>query len=403
MQSMEGCTFRPFPRLLKELREAIWRECLPDRVCEIDRAASELIYYDNEPEAPCRLSHTSILNEVPPTITRICQESRAVAFRAGKEAARANEIHNSTYNNDTKYSWAVSTMRTSMMNEWRDRVPSMVHMYWTPVYRADYDYGLNSSRTEPDSILWLAANAARWAKGRASIMVDRLCDFTWEGHWNPYWDESDDEDYETPRDFEAPPQARKPSVVEQRWISAFKNLETCLVVLQIVVIHTDLKTGAETGLFGVLGDAPNQIIPMAEEDKVARYYDLARKCEDREQVSNRQYLEIRSYQVAKRRLSDRIVYDYGTEELVPIMRPAIMFRLCDRMCNHPDLTRNPPSPICDLSRNRVRRERRSPSTSKNSLKASPTTSRLMDHHVCVIFTAKRGCSGSTSSCSAAAN
>lgn len=259
-QSTPDRTFHPLSRLLKELREAIWRRCLPDRVCEIDVPASELIYCDNDSRPPCNLHYTSTQNELPPLITKICHESRTVAFRAGKQAARTSEHYRSTQHwEDIWYSWTVSTTRDSRMNDWKDRVPSMVHMYWTSLYRADYDHGLNSSRdrSKSDPILWLADNAARYSSGRASIMLDQLLDdFKWEGHWNPYWEESDDEDYETPRDFGAPPKVRQPSLVEGRWIDALKRLSSCRVVMQIVVIHMDSISASRTGLFGVLGDAP---------------------------------------------------------------------------------------------------------------------------------------------------
>lgn len=172
-------------------------------------------------------------------------------------------------------------------------------------------------------------------------MVDRLCDWTWEGHWDRYWDDWADSD----DDSEAPAQVRKPSLVQERWISAFKQLSSCLVVLQVVVVHTDLQDGARTGLFGLLGDAPIQIVPMAEEARIDECFSLAAECESRGgSVVNPQDLERRSLQVAKQRLRDKIVWQYGTEELVEIMQPAIMFRLCTLMCNHAGLESSPPLP-----------------------------------------------------------
>ena len=74
-------TFHPFPQLPPELREEIWRYCLPYQARELDVRLADNVYW-NEPR-PCQLQDTSLQNSHPPLLTRICRESRAVALKAG--------------------------------------------------------------------------------------------------------------------------------------------------------------------------------------------------------------------------------------------------------------------------------------------------------------------------------
>lgn len=67
-------TFHYFSRLPPEIRIAIWKFCLPNRV-------TELVYPDNSDY--CQLRHASSLNSKPPIISRVCHESRQVAFGEG--------------------------------------------------------------------------------------------------------------------------------------------------------------------------------------------------------------------------------------------------------------------------------------------------------------------------------
>lgn len=99
----EAQTFYLFPRLPRELRDAVWRECLPHRVAEIDiplglvslgvwlpgRDADvwdedgRTVHGDQEGRG-CYMEQTTRINSAPPVITRVCRESRMVAFETGR-------------------------------------------------------------------------------------------------------------------------------------------------------------------------------------------------------------------------------------------------------------------------------------------------------------------------------
>jgi len=73
--------FHCFSRLPVEVRLAIWREYLPNRVVEIDYLwDSGGVFGPDAP--PCKLQQTTGLNRRAPIISRVCRESRLVAFEA---------------------------------------------------------------------------------------------------------------------------------------------------------------------------------------------------------------------------------------------------------------------------------------------------------------------------------
>jgi hypothetical protein len=74
-------TFHSFPRLPIELREEIWRFCLPHRVSEMDYPIDWMVYGSVDPKdkLPCSLRWTSICNARPSLLATVCRESRRVA------------------------------------------------------------------------------------------------------------------------------------------------------------------------------------------------------------------------------------------------------------------------------------------------------------------------------------
>lgn len=71
-----------FSQLPAELRLLIWRLCLPNRVVELDYPWGQSVNFDPL-LPPCRSTRTTDLNRQAPVITRVCRESRLVAFETG--------------------------------------------------------------------------------------------------------------------------------------------------------------------------------------------------------------------------------------------------------------------------------------------------------------------------------
>jgi hypothetical protein len=118
----------------------------------------------------------------------------------------------------------------------------------------------------------------------------------------------------------------------RRDLQALRQLPQWLVVMRFVVVHCDIRTGAESGLFGLLGDARVQVVDVAAADKVQAFLNLASSCQERIHVTVMQDFQMPNVDAMSEKL-DTIVRELGYEDICAAFRPAIMFRLCTQMCN----------------------------------------------------------------------
>ena len=79
-----------------------------------------------------------------------------------------------------------------------------------------------------------------------------------------------------------------------------------MVVVRVVIVHCDIRTGAASGLFGFLGDAPVQIVDTASADKVKSYLDFASSCQDKVKVTVRQDFRMPDETAMTERVQDRV-------------------------------------------------------------------------------------------------
>jgi hypothetical protein len=108
-------------------------------------------------------------------------------------------------------------------------------------------------------------------------------------------------------------------------MAAYKQLPSWLIAMRVVVIHSDFASAAATGLFGLLGDAPVQIVPASE--------GVAEDCRRGRSIIVVQDLKRSSHEELSQELRCVLVKKFDPEDLVAIVRPTIMFRLCSHMCN----------------------------------------------------------------------
>ena len=104
--------------------------------------------------------------------------------------------------------------------------------------------------------------------------------------------------------------------------------------MRVVVVHTDAMTAGKTGPFGLLSDVRVQIIDFAEKAKVAAFMSFAEACERERPAIVPQDFTIEPAEMMRLALRGVILTEFASEELATTMRPAIMFRLCTRACNH---------------------------------------------------------------------
>lgn len=274
-------TFGLFPKLPTELRLQIWRLCLPHRVHEKDLPFHEIVFriLDNGP-SPCFLHQTTEANCRPPVIARVCHESRTVAQENGGyyESLPLCEVWFS---------------QTTIEKSWLDRIPDSIHLNWTPAYGADF-------ASEGCPLQSLAQCASRASRG-GSLSFSYF---------------------------------RSIRVSADELLDSLIRLPSWMVVMRVVVIHADSATGMRSGLFGLLGDAPVQLVDVFDEENVRNYFDMAEKCEPRGLVTIRQDLHGTPGEVYHQTLRAAIINKFRSDVLLSRLHPVIMFRLCTEMCNH---------------------------------------------------------------------
>lgn len=197
-----------FPRLPTELRLVIWRECLPHRVAELDHPLYSDIYGWQEPIV-CDLMQTSCVNEHQPLISLVCDESRVVVLEAGGYIGENDDF-------PAECEW----LSGNILNEWFDPARDLPHLNYCPGYEAHYG-------TQGNPLLDLARQAARARRG-ASLEFEflRCC--------------------------------------SRKYLEIIQQLPRCRVVMRIFVVRASRRFGVTTGPFGLLGDAPVQIVDVSD-------------------------------------------------------------------------------------------------------------------------------------------
>lgn len=117
-------------------------------------------------------------------------------------------------------------------------------------------------------------------------------------------------------------------------LEAFQQLPKWLVVMRVTIIHCDFATASRTGLFGLLGDARVQIIDASNEATVEAYMGFAESCERENAVLIPQDFGREPIDSMRQKLRQVVWREFGSEQLLETIHPAIMFRLCTRKCNH---------------------------------------------------------------------
>lgn len=286
----EALTFPRFPDLPVELRLMIWSYCLPHRVMELDMSTRAI-----GPPLPCGLTLTSTLNGLPPLISRVCHESRTVALQSRSMIPEADVPEEA--------SWLFAMKTQHPIDPLRD----IIHLNWEP--------GSPEFSSHGSSFFYLAWYAASVARG-GSFMLRNLRFI---------------EDYEK---------------------DALKRMPSWIVVVRTIIIHASNRYVARTGLFGLLGDEPVQLVYVSDEDRIRAFLELAEESQRKGHAFHLQNLRRGFTEVEKRSIKYAISTRHLGDKNPPI-RVAIMFRLCIEMCNHshtaeegfrPPPETNPPSP-----------------------------------------------------------
>ncbi|KAJ5195233.1 uncharacterized protein N7498_008671 [Penicillium cinerascens] len=138
--------FHLFPRLPTELRLAVWRECLPHCVAELDTPMHNEVYGRKKP-SPYDHMQTACMNEHRPLISLVCRDSRAIVLEAGSYVGERDDF-------PPECEWSSG----NMLDEWLDPARDLPHLNHCLGYEAHYG-------TDGNPLLDLAWQAARARRG----------------------------------------------------------------------------------------------------------------------------------------------------------------------------------------------------------------------------------------------
>lgn len=235
--------FNLFPKLPQEIRDAIWRECLPRRVIEIDWPTEEGVFdidyeWDDDEDRfiggdlICHLRKTSMINAKPPIISRVCRESRAVAFETG---ALLENPWSCTQQLDPPIPFLYNRIQWQWVDRARDTV---VHLHFNP-YNEDWVDAWKETNGNPIQLLrdaMLPVNCTRSISMRLLGSMER----------------------EESRDM-------------------VQSMSKILVCLKVVVLHTNEERAVQSGLFGSLGEERIVMVDPFHEKRIKCFRDFWRK------------------------------------------------------------------------------------------------------------------------------
>lgn len=235
-------SFHSFTKLPQGLRDEIWRQCLPRRVVEIDMPDDSFILNEDfefefetlkvggvpTPEfTGCHMQQTTMINNRPPIISRVCRESRNVALKTG---AMLDITH---------MPWAhggadlIDRIRKQWVHHGRHAV---VHLHYNT--RSD---GLNGRVKAQGNLVSLLRNALVQG-GTGSVSKDFLTTHHPDG-----WKETMD---------------------------SLEEMRRVMVCRRVVCIHVDAEPAMQSGLFGRLGEERVVMVDALDEDRISRFRDL---------------------------------------------------------------------------------------------------------------------------------
>ncbi|KAL4981691.1 hypothetical protein BDW68DRAFT_172022 [Aspergillus falconensis] len=284
----ESASF-PFMKLHPEIRRIIWNLCLPSRTFELEAPVHKI-------KTRCKLLWTSTANWKPPVLARVCHESRAIAF----EHVDLEEYQDEEY------------------PRWLSRTFDIAFQCWEPRDTEDV-WGPHISMTGE-----LEYYSER-CQG-AGIIADRVLEFY--------------------------PKGQRTEGVNPDLDSLKREMTEFAASVDTVVIHTTSTLAAESGLFGLLCDAPVQLIDATDTATILKYRDLWTAASPRDDEPARFFDNLPSFQSRLREwcsmLETRWVYhDWATRrkqdsEARHDLRPEDVWRGAGNTPPHRPLFRTQP-------------------------------------------------------------
>lgn len=201
----------------------IWEFCIPRRVVELQIPAKGVLSKTN-----CDLSWTNRRISAPPIITRVCRESRKVAFENGGPLENYSEV--AQYN----FNWKAT-------DAWFSPKCDIVAWYWRPEQQVDYELEVVG-----DPLSYFVQYALQ-AQG-ALMLAEHIYPFI---YLNPTTD--------------------SPPTLEEVELTQLTQLKTILVCVKMLGIHATAAEAKESELWGTTGEDIIQIVDATDLDRIRSF------------------------------------------------------------------------------------------------------------------------------------
>ncbi|KAH8812359.1 hypothetical protein F5884DRAFT_785183 [Xylogone sp. PMI_703] len=218
----DPATFTLFSKLPPELRYAIWKYCLPSRVVELDSPRDDAV------RRPCDHDHSSRLNTQCPIITKVCHESRMVAFDNGDMLGRGGDPRDK------------GRLPVGFLGDrWFNPTTDVIHINWDGIVHLMNNDTFNPMR----HFLWNATKSCAPASIMADLVGGGLVD-NYSCAWNnPAFD-------------------------------LLKGGKEYTVTLQMIDLHVTLDQAIDSELFGRLGEERVKLVDADDEETILKYHEL---------------------------------------------------------------------------------------------------------------------------------
>jgi hypothetical protein len=282
--------FTCFPALPPELRRMIWRFCLPRRVLELDLRFSSGIYSDcDQDEQTTRLNR-----QLPRAIPQVNREARDVTLglrqKLGWEELTGPPPDNASFFPENFPRPCFDVLQTSY-----------VHLHWMMGPEAPV-----RTLEALKFLLWATASTANGLPSLKGHVLDKI-------NGSPLL---------------APIKRAAADALRQRnvWIVHYH---------EPIIVHTDVRTAIESGLFGLQGDERVQIVKLTERSRLARFQALlhsAKKKMDLPALADDLEAQAEYLDDLVKSICETDGKDDHDMRPLPRLQPAVMIRLCVRPC-----------------------------------------------------------------------
>jgi hypothetical protein len=251
-------SFHLFLCLPLELRRIIWKLCLPYRIAEGD-----IVFFHldgKESRQACYNNRTTLLNAQPPVIAFVNSESRQVALEEGH--------------------WYETNESTSLSSIWVQPRRDVLHLNWTR-----HIYRLRTDISEPDTPIAMFLTIAEEDLGmQSSVTAEIIHSF----NLKVLLDDPDSSNAsDTPaslRDQELENWERNLGICRRERnlevfdIAAYASISVVLnIAMAAVSLHIPKEVALRSGLFGLLGDAPVQMVDVGDHVALWKFQTLFRQ------------------------------------------------------------------------------------------------------------------------------